>query len=58
MIFSGRAGGFMAELAKMIGEIRGIDFEPIKFEISDDLSYWSAEIPGKYLQKQKLLAAQ
>jgi len=25
MIFSGRAGGFMAEFAKLIGEIRGIE---------------------------------
>ena len=26
MIFSGKAGGFMAELAKLIGEIKGINF--------------------------------
>src|SRR5438093_13212653 len=37
MIFSGKAGGFMAELAKLIGEIRGIEFVPIKFEVADDL---------------------
>jgi hypothetical protein len=55
MIFSGKAGGFMAELAKLIGEIKGIDFAPIKFEVSDDLSYWSAEIPGKVLAKAKAL---
>ena len=53
MIFSGKAGGFMAEFAKLIGEIKGIDFAPIRFEISEDLSQWSAEIPGKFLQKQK-----
>lgn len=47
MIFSGKAGGFMAELGKLIGDIRGIDFAPINFEVADDLSYWSAEIPGK-----------
>ena len=51
MIFSGEAGGFMAELAKIIGDIRGIDFTPIKFEVSDDLSYWSAEIPGKVVAR-------
>ena len=55
MIFSGKAGGFMAELAKLIGEIKGIDFAPIKFEVSDDLSYWSAEIPGKVLAKAEAL---
>jgi hypothetical protein len=40
MIFGGKAGGFIAEFARLIGESRGIDFAPIKFEVSDDLSYW------------------
>src|ERR671919_210473 len=47
MIFTGNAGGFMAELGKLIGDMRGIDYAPIRFEVADDLSYWSAEIPGK-----------
>ena len=55
MIFSGRAGGFMAEIANVIGEVRGIEYAPIKFEIADDLSYWSAEIPGKVLAKAEAL---
>ena len=55
MIFSGKAGGFMAEIAKMLGEIRGIEYAPIKFEIADDLSYWSAEIPGKVLGRAEAL---
>jgi hypothetical protein len=55
MIFSGKAGGFMAQFAKLIGEMRGIDFAPIKFEVADDLSYWSAEIPGKVLAKAEAL---
>ena len=55
MIFSGKAGGFMAEIAKLMGEIRGLDFAPIKFEISDDLSQWSAEIPGKVFAKAEAL---
>ena len=42
MIFSGKAGGFMAEFAKLIGEIRGIDFAPIKFDISDD--FWPSGV--------------
>jgi hypothetical protein len=45
MIFSGKAGGFMAEFAKLLGDVRGIDYAPIRFEVADDLSYWSAEIP-------------
>ncbi|MFL6402702.1 MAG: DUF1326 domain-containing protein [Nitrososphaeraceae archaeon] len=45
MIFSGKAGGFLGELfANIIGEVRGIEFTPIKFEVADDLSFWSAEI--------------
>jgi hypothetical protein len=38
MIFSGKAGGFMAEFAKLVGEVRGIEYVPIKFELADDLS--------------------
>jgi hypothetical protein len=39
MIFTGEAGGFMSEVVKFIGEMRGMDQIPIKFEISDDLSH-------------------
>jgi hypothetical protein len=28
MIFSGKAGGFMAEIAKLAGEVRGIEYAP------------------------------
>ena len=55
MIFSGKTGGFMAEFAKLIGDVRGIDYAPIRFEVADDLSYWSAEIPGKVLAKAEAL---
>jgi hypothetical protein len=55
MIFSGKAGGFMAEFAKLLGEVRGIEYAPIKFELADDLSYWSAEIPGRVLARAEAL---
>jgi len=55
MIFSGKTGGFMAEFAKLIGEIRGIEYAPTKFEIADDLSHWGAQIPGKILAKAEAL---
>jgi hypothetical protein len=55
MIFSGKAGGFVAEFAKLIGEIRGIEYARTKFEIADDLSHWSAQIPGKILAKAEAL---
>ncbi len=47
MVFSGQAGGFMATFAKLIGEVRGIEYVPITFDVADDLAYWRAEIPGK-----------
>jgi hypothetical protein len=46
-IFGGQAGGWPAQFAAIIGEVRGIEYAPIEFEIADDLSYWRAEIPGK-----------
>ena len=45
----------MAELGKFIGEIRGIEFVPIKFEVADDLAYWSAEILRKVIAKAEAL---
>ncbi|HJR49395.1 MAG TPA: DUF1326 domain-containing protein [Nitrososphaeraceae archaeon] len=55
MIFTGKAGGFMAEFAKLIGQVRGVEFAPIKFEIAEDLAYWSAEIPGKVIARGEAL---
>jgi hypothetical protein len=45
-VFSGQAGGFMATFAEFVGEVRGLEFVPITFEVADDLAYWRAEIPG------------
>ena len=56
MIFGGQAGGFPAEFAQFIGEVRGIEFAPIEFEVADDLAYWRAEIPGKVLASAEALA--
>ncbi len=47
LVFSGQAGGWMAEFAKLFGEVRGIEFVPITFEVADDLAHWRAEIPNK-----------
>ncbi len=47
LIFSGQAGGFMAGFARSIGEVRGIEFVPITFDIADDLAFWKAEIPDR-----------
>src|SRR5262249_8633091 len=55
MIFSGRAGGFMGNFAKLISEVRGIDFVSISFTVADDLAYWRAEIPGKVVAAAEAL---
>ena len=55
MIFSGKAGGFMAEFAKLVEEVRAIEFAPIKFEVAEDLAYWNAEIPGKVIARGEAL---
>jgi hypothetical protein len=47
MIFSGQAGGFPADFAELIDEVRGIEFVSIEFEVAEDLAYWRATIPGK-----------
>jgi len=55
MIFGGQAGGFPTGFAELIGEVRGIEFVPIEFEVAADLSYWRAEIPGKVLASAEAL---
>ena len=56
MIFSGKAGGFMAEFAKVIGEVRAVSYAPIKIGVSEDLACWNAEIPGKVLARVEALS--
>jgi hypothetical protein len=55
MIFTGKAGGFMGEFAKLFEEIRGVEFAPIKVEIAKDLAHWRAEIPGKVVARAEAL---
>jgi len=47
MIFGGRVGGWPGAFAKLIGEMRGLEFAKIDFAIEDDLASWRAEVPGK-----------
>jgi hypothetical protein len=47
MVFSGRAGGWMGVFAELVGEVRGVEFVPITFEVTEDLASWRAEIPGR-----------
>jgi hypothetical protein len=55
LIWSGEAGGFPALFATLIGDMRGIEYAPIEFEIADDLAYWRAEIPGRVLARAEAL---
>lgn len=45
----------MAEFARLVGDIRGIEFVPVKFEIAKDLAYWSAEIPRRVAARAEAL---
>jgi hypothetical protein len=55
-IFGGQAGGWPGEFANSIGEVRGIEYAPIAFEIADDLAHWAAEVPGKAWARAEALA--
>jgi hypothetical protein len=55
MIFTGKAGGLMGKFANLFGNVRGLEYTPIKFEVAEDLGYWSAEIPGKVIAKAEAL---
>jgi hypothetical protein len=55
-VFSGQAGGFMATLAELVGEVRGLEFVPITFEVAGDLAYWRAEVPGKVVAAAEALS--
>jgi hypothetical protein len=55
VVFTGQGGGWPAEFASLIGEVRGIEYAPITFEIADDLAYWAAEVPGKAAARAEAL---
>ncbi len=55
MIFTGKAGGLMGKFANLFGKVRGLEYAPIKFEVAEDLAYWSAEIPGRVIAKAEAL---
>lgn len=46
-IFAGQASGWPAQFAELVGDMRGVEFAPIQFGAADDLSWWTARIPGK-----------
>ena len=55
MIFSGRAGGWPAMFAATIGDVRGLEFARIDFQVDDDLASWRAEVPGKLVGRAEAL---
>jgi hypothetical protein len=46
-IWGGDAGGWPAGFAELIEDVLGIEYAQIEFELADDLSRWSVEVPGK-----------
>ena len=55
-IFAGEAGGWPGQFANVIGEVRGIEYVPIEFEIADDLAFWRAKIPGRVEARAEALS--
>src|SRR4026208_796383 len=55
LIWGGRAGGFPAIFAELIGEMRGIEFAPVVVEVAGDLSHWRVEVPGRVLGSAEAL---
>ena len=55
LIWGGRAGGFPAIFAELIGEMRGIEFAPVVVEVAGDLSQWRVEVPGRVLGSAEAL---
>jgi hypothetical protein len=55
-VFGGQAGGWPAAFAANIGEVRGIEFVPIAFEVADDLAFWRAEVPDRVTGRAEALS--
>jgi hypothetical protein len=55
-IWSGQAGGWPGDFGEMIGNVRGMEFAQIDFEVDDDLGSWRVEIPGKLLGEAEALS--
>ena len=55
-IFGGQAGGWPAGFAELVGELRGVEFVPIEFEVAGDLASWRVEVPGKVVGRVEALA--
>ena len=55
-IFGGQAGGWPAGFAANIGEMRGMEFVPIAFEVAGDLATWRVEIPGRVVGRAEALS--
>lgn len=46
-IFGGEAGGWPAQFAQLVGDMRGMERAPIDLEVREDLSRLRVEIPGR-----------
>ncbi|EFL37206.1 DUF1326 domain-containing protein [Streptomyces griseoflavus] len=47
-IFGGQAGGWPAQFVEMFHpEMQGMEFAPIQVTVDEELTTWSAEIPGR-----------
>jgi hypothetical protein len=54
-IWSGKEGGWAAQFASVLGELKGVEYVPVRFEIAADLEHWSVEVPGRVRAAAKAL---
>jgi hypothetical protein len=55
-IFGGQAGGWPAGFAQTVGEMRGVEFVPISFDVAGDLAYWHVAIPDRVVGRVEALS--
>jgi len=54
-IFSGKAGGFRRQFAKLVRDHPGLNFISTSIDVADDFTYWSAELPKKIVTEVEAL---
>ncbi|MGS5046775.1 MULTISPECIES: DUF1326 domain-containing protein [unclassified Mameliella] len=45
-LWTGKEGGWLANLIGLLGEMRRLEFAPVECHIEDDLAHWSIRVPG------------
>jgi hypothetical protein len=55
-IFGGQAGGWPGAFAAKLGQLLGMEPAEVEFQIADDLTSWSAQVPGRFTAAAEALS--